>query len=376
MLPAMIQFRKVLGATLLACLVLAPTALADVTASPYVSSSNPRLGAHGDLTTGATFTYGSSTTESAKRVIYDLPAGLTFNAGAVAVGDVCSQSTFDNGVCPAASQVGSVKVTALATLGIFTTTIPDLPGTISLIQGAGGATKLGLRFYNADPEITLRATEQLSTISGGVVRLTSDVLPKSLTAAGQTATFQLTKLEQKLFGTVGGTSFITNPASGTSWDAFAYFQGFDSNTNANSDPLAEGGGNHFVKSSALTIAVEPDPPATPSTPPPGPSTPAPTPVDYSVSVKNVKKCLKTPSLQVTPTIASAAQVASITILANKKQVKKLTAPTISAKVKLPKSLKLKKNKSYSYEVQVQFKPDAANPNGLIVKKSAKFKLCK
>jgi hypothetical protein len=354
MLPAMIQFRKVLGATLLACLVLAPTALADVTASPYVSSSNPRLGAHGDLTTGATFTYGSSTTESAKRVIYDLPAGLTFNAGAVAVGDVCSQ----------------------ATLGIYTTTIPDLPGTISLIQGAGGATKLGLRFYNADPEITLRATEQLSTISGGVVRLTSDVLPKSLTAAGQTATFQLTKLEQKLFGTVGGTSFITNPASGTSWDAFAYFQGFDSNTNANSDPLAEGGGNHFVKSSALTIAVEPDPPATPSTPPPGPSTPAPTPVDYSVSVKNVKKCLKTPSLQVTPTIASAAQVASITILANKKQVKKLTAPTISAKVKLPKSLKLKKNKSYSYEVQVQFKPDAANPNGLIVKKSAKFKLCK
>jgi hypothetical protein len=111
-----------------------------------------------------------------------------------------------------------------------------------------------------------------------VVRWATDELPKSITVGITTATFQILALEHKLFGTVGGASFLTNPATGAPWNAFGYYKAWDSNTNANSDPLSEGS-NKFVKSSALNIPVD----TTPDTPPVvgggGGGSAAPAPVD-------------------------------------------------------------------------------------------------
>ena len=61
--------------TIGACLMIAPVAGAAITAAPYGGTTDATVGGHGDLTTGVTFNYGSSTTDSVKRILVDLPAG-------------------------------------------------------------------------------------------------------------------------------------------------------------------------------------------------------------------------------------------------------------------------------------------------------------
>jgi multisubunit Na+/H+ antiporter MnhG subunit len=263
--------RGIFGALACALLVqsiaFVPAASANVTATTSVAASDNVAGGHGDWTFTATYANGSGTTETLRRAIYDLPAGLTYNPGAIAAADICPQATFDTGVCGAASQVGTISVSVLARLGILTTTITDLPGTISVIGNTGGTLKLGILFSDAGSGLTLRATEQLSVVSGNV-RWATDDLPRSLTSSGQTAAFQITKLQQKLSGKLaGGANFLTNPATCGTWTSFGYTQAWDSNTNANSDPLSSGS-NQFLKTAALNITgtcpVDSTPPAAPN----------------------------------------------------------------------------------------------------------------
>jgi len=248
-----------LVATVGACLMLAPVAGAAIKANPYGGTTDETVGGHGDLTTGVTFDYGSSTTDTVKRILVDLPAGGVGNPNAVPYAERCTKETFMSGECDAASQIGVVTISAKAWIipGLTSAPLDDMTGSISVIQtdpevptlvGAYIEPPLG-----ADP---IRAYARFYPVTSGPegdfrIRSETDPFPTNARTPLGTYGIQITKYEQRLFGKLAnGNVFITNPTRCDTWNSWGYAEFYGDNSTANSDPFLTGT-NNFTKTDVV-----------------------------------------------------------------------------------------------------------------------------
>jgi hypothetical protein len=241
--------RSILAAiiTTTAFLMLVASATAAVKATPYGSTTDPRPGAHGTLTAGVNFDYGSSTSESVKQILIDTPAGGLGNPNAVPFADRCTKRTFESGTCGKQSQIGVVTISATAyTLGFIPTPMNNMTGTISEIQTTPEVPTLVGAYIQPPIGDPIRAYARFYPVTSGPdgdfrIRTETDPFPTSAKALGLSMPIQITKYEQKLFGVLAsGAPFITNPTRCDTWLSGGYSTFWKSNAGADSDPFATG----------------------------------------------------------------------------------------------------------------------------------------
>lgn len=242
-----------------ACFIVVPAASAEITATPYGSTTDTTVGGHGDLTTGALFDYGTDTVSSVKKILIDTPAGGVGEPNAVPYADRCTKETFETSTCGAASQLGVVTISAKAWVvpGLISIPLDNMTGTISQIQtdpevptvvGAYIEPPLG-----ADP---IRAYAKFYPVTSGpdddfrIRSETSDFPTTSHTPAGDLP-IQITKYEQKLYGKLSnGNVFITNPTRCDTWNSWGLAQFYGTNWTPNYDPFGTGT-NDYVRTDAV-----------------------------------------------------------------------------------------------------------------------------
>jgi hypothetical protein len=239
----------------------AGTASAAYTATPYGSTTSAVTGGHGDLTTGATFDYGSNTTDTVKRILIDLPAGGVGDPNAVPFADRCTSDNFKAGNCDVKSQIGVATISAIAYLGPIPIALNDQAGPIYEIQtdpevptvvGADIQPKL-LGINTGDP---IRAFAKFYPVTSGPegdfrIRSETDPFPTEAKTTFGTLPIQLTKYEQRLFGKLSnGNVFITNPTRCDTWNSWGYAEFYNDNSTANSDPFLTGT-NAFTKTDVV-----------------------------------------------------------------------------------------------------------------------------
>lgn len=223
--------------------LLTPQAFADVdgTKTDDSGTTDARAGAHGTLTVGGNFTY-SNANEDLRRVIVDFPAGGVGNPNAVPYADRCTEEQFETAVCPAASQIGVVNISAIAA-GVLPI---DLTGTISIIQKSPEVPTIVGAYVTSALSDPIRAYASFYPVTSGPdgdfrIRSETEDFPRTAHTGLGDVPIQITKYEQVLWGELpSGTPFITNPTRCDTWMSYAYIEAWDSNTNADSDPLKTG----------------------------------------------------------------------------------------------------------------------------------------
>ncbi len=261
-----------------------------------------------------------------KTVVATLPNALTIDVAQL--GRICSNEDFAAHKCPASTQVGTAQVTTPMIKA-------GLQGEAYLVKASPGRNlpDLGVHVHGAI-EFNIRGTNRFVNINQ--IQTTFDNIPQ-----------------------VGFSSFKLNIAGGTNGLLLV-----DKCPTDGSDP-SDGGSTRFDMTSyqGQSIGVNS---ATAYTPP--------SCISYSLSVKNVSKCLKKRSLKVKPSFKSRSQVRYVKYYVNGKYAKKVSKSPFGTTLKLSK--KLKAGKTYRYKVKAYYKPSTAQPKGRVVTKSAKFKICK
>lgn len=177
------------------------------------------------------------------------------NPNAVPYADRCTKAQFESaGLCPPASLIGEVKVTATAYL--FGSPVREtLTGTISIIQTTPEVpTTVGA--YVTDPGGLASPVRSYATFYPVTSGPDGDFRIRMVTADFPTTTYipmlnmylpiQTNSWSQRLFGVLpSGVPFLTNPTRCDTWYSYPYAEAYGSNTNANSDPLMTGH-NEFV----------------------------------------------------------------------------------------------------------------------------------
>jgi hypothetical protein len=249
------------GAAIVACLLLAPTALASVTATPYGGTTDTRPGGHGDQTSGVTYSY-SDSTQTVKRILIDTPAGGVGNPNAVPFADRCTKETFEKSTCDKKSQIGVATISATAYIfGFLPIAMNDMTGAISQIQTNPEVPTLVGAYIKPSLGDPIRAYATFYPVTSGPdgdFRIRTETHPfptKANTPLGE-ARIQVTKYEQRMFGKLpNGKVFITNPTSCSTWVGGGYDEFWTAMPGADSDPLNTGT-NTFYKSKP--ILTEPD----------------------------------------------------------------------------------------------------------------------
>lgn len=226
--------------------VFAPQAYADVdgTKTSDSGTTDASAGGHGTLTVGGNFTY-SDPAEDIKRIVVDFPAGGVGNPNAVPFEDRCTTTQFDTGVCGPESQIGVVGISATAMLGVVPVPL-DLTGTISIIQTTPEVPTIVGAYIESPAGEPIRAYAQFYPVTSGpdgdfrIRSVTSDFPRIAHTDFGDLP-IQINTYKQTLWGELpSGEPFITNPTRCDTWMSYAYVEGWDSNTNADSDPVMTG----------------------------------------------------------------------------------------------------------------------------------------
>jgi hypothetical protein len=243
---------SVIALSLALTVVIAQPASADLYPVPGGGTSDATTGGHGDLTVSTTFTY-SDANEDVKRIVVDTPTGGVGNPNAVPYADRCTKETFTNGICDAKSLIGEVK------LGVTAAAIAptELTGQIYILQTSPEVpTHVGAYIApTAGVTEAIRAEAVFYPVTDGPdgdlrVRSVTDPFPRTTKILGLDAPIQVTSYQQKLYGKLAnGNAFITNPTRCDVWNSYGYAQAYDSNSNANADPLLTGT-NDFVKTDA------------------------------------------------------------------------------------------------------------------------------
>lgn len=264
------------------CAVVPTSAGANVTNSVTQTFGSNVPGAHGDYTIEQTFTGYSGVPTGApgvsgddlKQWIAESPVGFVGNPNAIPAASRCDLSTFENamanpsttvwftlcgGYVGSPAQVGDAELE----LGVDASgaSAATLSGKIFILStNPEVPTKLGTIFPTSAPPSGTTATYSLSTItplSNGDFRLQTvshAPITRPIVAAGPTYG-HIKRIKYHLFGSVNGVPFLTNPTRCDDWISYAYAQAYDSNSNADSDPIGQGP-NTFVK--ATTAPVTPD----------------------------------------------------------------------------------------------------------------------
>jgi hypothetical protein len=228
---------------------IAQSASADLYPVPGGGTSSAVTGGHGDLTVSTALTY-SDPNEDVKRIVIDTPTGGVGNPNAVPYADRCTKATFTNSICDDKALIGEVTLSVTAAAIAPTT----LTGKIYILQTSPEVpTHVGAYIApTAGVTAAIRAEAVFYPVTDGPdgdlrVRSVTEDFPRTANILGVDAPIQVTSYQQKLFGKLGnGNVFITNPTRCDTWFSYGYAQAYDSNSNANADPLLTGT-NDFVK---------------------------------------------------------------------------------------------------------------------------------
>lgn len=260
------KLRVLAPLALLIAMFAVSTASANVNLTPYGSTSDPRPGAHGDLITGANFSYASPGDDDLKSVLIDLPYGGVGNPNAVPFADRCPLETFQTSMCSDAAIIGEATVDATASV-VLPVPLTNLSGPIYIIQTVPevptvvGAyiqpTLAGLPL--GDPVKTVAKYYPVTQGPDGDFRIRTQIDEFPTQATGipliGNANITITRYQQKLNGVLAsGVPFITNPTRCETWKSYGYGKAIQANTNANSDPF-QTGANDWVKTDAVDTAV-------------------------------------------------------------------------------------------------------------------------
>lgn len=256
------KLRALAPLSLLIALLAVGTAGANVNLAPYGSTSDPRPGAHGDLITGANFTYDSPSDDDLKSVLIDLPFGGVGNPNAIPYDQRCPMDTFMTSTCPAASQIGEATVDAVASV-ILPVPLNDMTGPISIIQTTPEVPTIVGAYIQppiGNPVRTIAKFYPVTSGPEGDFRIRTQIDEFPTTADGipllGSVNITITRYQQKLFGVLAsGVPFITNPTRCDVWKSWGYGKAIQANTNVNSDPF-QTGANDWVKTDAVDTAVD------------------------------------------------------------------------------------------------------------------------
>ena len=203
---------------LLGCLLalaLPAPAMAAVNVTAFsVTSTTTQAGGHPDLTTSTSF-QSSPSSDDVKDLTVRFPPGLLGNPTATSK---CTQPQFAADTCPAGTTLGSVSVTADATIGVVTTSGVVSQGTVYNLQPMGAEpARLGIKVRPspigpvAIEKISLIGVAKLGPETGYALETTIRDQPRSVN--GGAVQLRVTKVDLTLRGKAGGKDFMINPSS-------------------------------------------------------------------------------------------------------------------------------------------------------------------
>lgn len=202
--------RAVTAFCLLAGLLTPVAAQATITPTGLATTaSNTGAATRPDFTVAFNLT-ASPTSDDAKRIVFDLPAGMLGDVHAV---PKCTPAQLNGDSCPAATKIGTTGATVDAIISL------DISGDVYAMAAQGTeAARMGvvLRPGIAD-KIKLQASVRVRSDDYGL-RATLDDLPRQATGVPifGTLDIRMKDLEMKLLGaTSGGLPFISAPTACT-----------------------------------------------------------------------------------------------------------------------------------------------------------------
>ena len=205
---------------LLGCLITlavpAPAmAAVDVTAFS-VTSTTTQAGGHPDLTVSTSFQSNPSS-DDVKDLIVRFPPGLLGNPTATAK---CSPAQFAADTCPASTALGSVAVTADATILAVTTSGVVSQGTVYNLPPVGSEpARLGIKVRPAPvgpvviEKISLIAVAKLGPETGYALETTIPNQPRTANSSAGPVALRVTRVDLTLRGKPGANTFMINPSS-------------------------------------------------------------------------------------------------------------------------------------------------------------------
>ena len=201
------MLRRTLALGLLLGAVAAPAASATVTPTSLTTTpSNTGAATRPDFTVAFNLS-ASPTSDDAKRVVFDLPAGMLGDVHAV---PKCAPAQLEADSCPSNTRIGTTSSTVDAIFSL------DISGDVYAMAAQGTeAARMGvvLRPGIAD-KIKLQASVRLRGDDYGL-RATLDDLPRQATGVPilGTVAIRMKDLEMKLLGSAGGVPFISAPTT-------------------------------------------------------------------------------------------------------------------------------------------------------------------
>ncbi len=206
---------------LLACLLalaLPAPAMAAVNVTAFsVTSTTTQAGGHPDLTVSTSFD-SSPDSDDVKDLTVRFPPGLLGNPTATSK---CTQAQFAADTCPGGTTLGSVAVTADATIGLTTFSDVVSQGTVYNLQPMGAEpARLGIKVRPAPPapgitieKISLIAVAKLGPDTGYALETTIPNQPRTANSSAGPVALRVTKVDLTLRGNAGGKDFMINPSS-------------------------------------------------------------------------------------------------------------------------------------------------------------------
>jgi len=204
-------------AVTVALLAFPASASAAVNVTAFsVTPSTTQAGGHPDLKISTSFA-ASPATDDTKDLAVRFPPGLVGNPQAV---PKCSAAQFAADACPGNSAVGSVAVTATATLALVINQSVTSPGTVYNMPAQGSEpARLGIKVRPAAvgpltfQKISLVSVAKLGPDTGYALETTIPNQPRSVSSSAGQVALNITKVDLSLRGRPGATPFLTNPSS-------------------------------------------------------------------------------------------------------------------------------------------------------------------
>lgn len=203
--------RAVPGLCLLAALVLPPAAGATVTPTGLTTTaSNTGAATRPDFTVAFDLAT-SPSTDDAKQVVFDLPAGMIGDVQAV---PKCAAAQLNADGCAASTKIGTTRASVATDLII---SLDNIGGDVYAMAAQGTeVARMGIVLRPAlGDKIVLQASVRLRPDDFGL-RATLDGLPRQATGVPLFGTvgIRMKDLEMKLLGTTsGGVPFLSAPTS-------------------------------------------------------------------------------------------------------------------------------------------------------------------
>ena len=201
----------------LALLAIPASASAAVSVTAFsVTPSTTQAGGHPDLKISTSFA-ASPASDDTKDLVVKFPAGLIGNPNAV---PKCSTAQFAADTCPGNTAVGSVAVTAEATLALVINQTVTSPGTVYNLPPVGAEpARLGIKIRPAAvgpltfQSISLISVAKLGPETGYALETTIPNQPRTVASSAGNVDLNIKQVDLSLRGQPGATAFLTNPSS-------------------------------------------------------------------------------------------------------------------------------------------------------------------